>query len=181
MNKKGFTLVELLATLIVLALVMTITFGSISGIIKSGKEKSEVAFVKTLEDAINVYIDIDGRKKNYNSEVCKINKTHKQGVSIKKADNITFSDIINTKYKPIVKSDMINPANKTQCLTSANISLYQDDDYVYYYMFDSNNLKCLDTYNENVTTLPCDCLKQMVNNNSNNSNNSNIKLPSRCE
>ncbi len=175
MNKKGFTLVELLATLVILGLVMAITFASISGIIKSGKEKSEVAFIKTLEDAINVYIDIDGRKKDYNSEVCKINKTHKQGVSIKKANDITFSDIINTTYKPIVESDMINPANKTQCLTSTNISLYKDDDSVFYYAFDSNNLNCLDTYNENVTTLPCDCINQMI------KKKIKIKLPSRCE
>ena len=40
MNKKGFTLVELLATLIVLALVMSLGTYSISSIIENSKENT---------------------------------------------------------------------------------------------------------------------------------------------
>lgn len=55
MNKKGFTLVELLATLIVLALVMSLGTYSITSIIKNSKEKNYKLLISNIKDAAESY------------------------------------------------------------------------------------------------------------------------------
>lgn len=55
MNKKGFTLVELLATLIVLALVMSLGTYSISSIIENSKEKNYELLISNIKDAAESY------------------------------------------------------------------------------------------------------------------------------
>lgn len=54
-NNKGFTLVELLATLIVLALVMTLGGYSITSIIKNSKEKNCELLISNIKDAAESY------------------------------------------------------------------------------------------------------------------------------
>ncbi len=57
MNKKGFTLVEILATLVVLAIVATIAFVSINGISNRTKEKLYEQKIENLENAAILYGD----------------------------------------------------------------------------------------------------------------------------
>ena len=174
MNKKGFTLIELLGTLIILGIIIGITIVSISSVMDSAKKKSEEAFIDTLEDAIRVYLDSDGRSAKYGSDsVCTINKSHAKEVKIykaiynKKGENITFNTIIDSSYRPIEENALINPANKEygSCVKNLNysdaaISLYKDDDGVYYYKFNTSNWECLksDDAKKIVTDLPCICL-----------------------
>ena len=56
MKRKGFTLVELLATIIVLAIVLSITLYSIIRIINSTKEKSYQVTIKNIEEHANDYL-----------------------------------------------------------------------------------------------------------------------------
>lgn len=55
-NKKGFTLVELLAILAILALVAIITFPAIAGAINRSKERTYESQVKLIEDAAGGYV-----------------------------------------------------------------------------------------------------------------------------
>lgn len=55
MNNKGFTLVELIATIVVLALVMGLASYSIVGIIKRSKEKNYELLVTNIKDAAETY------------------------------------------------------------------------------------------------------------------------------
>ena len=55
MNRKGFTLVELLATIIVLALVMGIASYSIIKIMKNSKEKNYELLITNIKDAAEAY------------------------------------------------------------------------------------------------------------------------------
>ena len=54
-NNKGFTLVELLATLIVLSLVMTIGTYSITNIIENAKDKNYQILIANIKDAAETY------------------------------------------------------------------------------------------------------------------------------
>ena len=55
MNRKGFTLVELIATIVVLAMVMGIASYSIIGIMNNSKNKNYELLVKNIKDAAEVY------------------------------------------------------------------------------------------------------------------------------
>ncbi len=57
MNRKGFTLVELLATIVLLALVVGISSYAITNIIKSSKEKNYNLLISNVKDASELYYE----------------------------------------------------------------------------------------------------------------------------
>lgn len=145
MNRKGFTLVELLATLVILAIVAGLSVYSIGNIFSDTKEKSEDVFVGTIKDALDMYISSDAKELEF-STVCsnKLNKTFGSRAVYKKV--ITFSDVINSQYKPIATSDLVNPANKDVLCNNASdidVTIYRDEDYVYYYSVAKSEFGCL--------------------------------------
>ena len=166
MNKKGFTLVELLATLVVLAIIVGIVLISATGSLGKTKEKTEDVFVKTLKDALDIYIDSDARSLNFDTQICTIDKTHRTGVKVYKTNKdkngnaLTFMNVINSSYQPIANSDMHNPANKGtnkyQCNTNGTLSIYRDEDYVYYYKIEKASFGCLNGEGT-ITNLPSGC------------------------
>lgn len=52
LNKKGFTLVELLAVIVVLAIISVIAFTSISGVISNARKNAWASNLKMLEKSI---------------------------------------------------------------------------------------------------------------------------------
>lgn len=145
-KKNGFTVIELLAVLVLLGIIMGIVLVTVNGGFGNAKNKTEDIFIKTIEDALNIYIDSDAKGLTFDTEpaYC-VDKTHKNGVKIYKSESIiTFNDVINSDYKPLTKSDFVNPANKdTECNTNASIEIYRDEDYVYYYRVEKSALNCL--------------------------------------
>ena len=139
MNKKGFTLVELLAVLIVLGIVAGFASTSIVKIMNSSKAKSEEAFVETIKDAMDVYLS-GGEAKGLSYNNCTV-----AAYSDYQYATITFDKIVNSKYKPINKNSLVNPANNKQCFTSSglgviSVSIYRIKEvYSYYYKIDKNS------------------------------------------
>lgn len=56
MNNKGLTLIELLATLLVLAIVATIVFTNVTGIIKEKREKTNEYQENIIKEAAESYV-----------------------------------------------------------------------------------------------------------------------------
>lgn len=172
MNKNGFTLVELLAVIAILGIIMGIVMVSTTSEFGSAKDKSEEVFISTISDALEIYLDDnDAKKLKYEKMDCMITKTH-GNVSIYKS-NITIMDVINSQYQPITSKDLVNPNRKdVNCNDNAKITIYRDDDYVYYYLIEKSELNCLstcldddsgclDTYkgNKYITNLPDELVK----------------------
>ena len=158
MNRKGFTLIELLATLVILGIVSTIVLISVTGTLNGTKDKTEEVFIKTIRDAMDIYTDSDGRKLTYGTKaVCTLKKTH-GSVKLYKSNNITMKTVINSEYKPLTKKDLVNPKDNKQCSENASVSIYRDDDYVYYYKVSRAGLNCLSTDGGDITNLPEGCL-----------------------
>ena len=160
MNKKGFTLVELLATIVILGIVIGITIITSNKAFKNAKEKSEGVFIKTIEDALNVYIDTDARKLSFGSGViCTLNKTTGKAKLYKATT--TFKSVINSSYSPITLKDLVNPANQGasnyQCSANGTLNIYRDEDYVYYYKIAKNSFGCLNGSTGYITNLPSGC------------------------
>ena len=159
MNKKGFTLVELLATLIVLGIVVGLVVTGLSFDVKKTKEKAEQVFVETIEDALKIYIDSDAKKLTFVSRTsgC-IDKSLKSNVKVYMINSqISLGDVIQSTYSPLTLKDMVNPNNeKETCDVEHNIvAIYRDDDYVYYYDVAKDDLGCLTLdLDGSITNLP---------------------------
>lgn len=82
MKKNGFTLVELLATLIILAVITMITFPVVNSIIKSGKENLYQAQLQEIEEATEkwAYLNIDLLPTNGNTITVTILELKKAGL-----------------------------------------------------------------------------------------------------
>lgn len=164
MNRRGFTLIELLATLAVLGIITGIVLVSSTSLFKDKKSDTEDVFVDTLKDAIKIYIDELGGVDLNGSPVCTIEKSiHPNGVGIgiyevkNEVKKITFEDITNSKYKPLTEKDMINPANNVKCNIKAEIHIYADSDFAYYYKFTGSDLTCLSKNTGVISNLPDEC------------------------
>lgn len=85
LNKKGFTLVELIATIVVLALVVSIGAYAITNIINSAKEKNYELLIKNIIDASETYY-----------QECKYKYSNNSGITCN--DNVTLQDLVNYGY-----------------------------------------------------------------------------------
>ena len=161
MNRRGFTLIELLATLAVLGIITGIVLVSSTSLFKDKKSDTEDVFVDTLKDAIKIYIDELGGVELNGDPVCTIEKSiHPNGVGVgiyKVNKIIKFKDITNSKYKPLTEKDMINPANNVKCNIKAEIHIYADSDFAYYYKFTGSELECLSKNTGVISNLPEGC------------------------
>lgn len=146
MNRKGFTLVELLATLVVLGIITMITVVSVNNIFNSTKNKSEDVFVNTIKNAMDMYLNSNDVKNLTSWDECdnSVNKIH-GNIKMHKTET-KFISVINSEFKPITQSDLVNPANEKVKCNNANIisvDVYRDDDFVYYYSINKSSFGCL--------------------------------------
>ena len=58
MNKKGFTLTELLVVIVIIGLVLLIVIPVSSNIMQNNAEEKGKFYVQTLENAVNTYCDM---------------------------------------------------------------------------------------------------------------------------
>ena len=93
-GQKGFTLIELIAVLVILTIIMSIAIPSISASIERSKEKQRTAKIKIMESAAEIYI-VD-RKSLITSSSCYV-----------KIDELISSTLINAddKIDPTTNSD----------------------------------------------------------------------------
>jgi len=148
MNRKGFTLIELLAVIMLLGIIAGVSFVAVNYGLEEARKETEKVFVKTLKDAISMYLNSDAKELKFaTSKSCEVVKLL-DTVNVFEGKNkngtvITFKDIINSEYRPIMESDMVNPATEEKCNADAKIRIFRDEDYVYYYMFSGSDLGCL--------------------------------------
>lgn len=155
MNRKGFTLIEVLAVIVILGIIFVVVAPNILNIYDDSKLKSEKIFLDRLSQTIDSYIklntdtisfntSITGTKcteyqKVNNKDVCKSDSSY--SVSIDKAI-ISFQNLID--YKILTDDDFVNAGNKENvCKSTAEIEVYKDSDYVYCYKVNKGQLGCL--------------------------------------
>lgn len=67
LNKKGFTLVELLVVLVILVVIMSIAIPSVTSSLERSKEKQKNAKIELIESAAGIYFDRN--KNNFDNPV----------------------------------------------------------------------------------------------------------------
>ena len=69
LNKKGFTLVELLVVLVILAVIMSIAIPSVTSSIERSKDKQKKAKIELIESAAEIYFDRYKNRTNYKIKI----------------------------------------------------------------------------------------------------------------
>ena len=129
MNKKGFTLTELIVVIVIIGLVLLIVIPVSSNIMQNNAEKKGTFYVQTLENAVNTYCDM------YKTDVVTFGqltseglfkKESSNGVSTNLGGNVEFSRVNGIVQRNDTEKDeefkilvIINGANyicsKTEC------------------------------------------------------------------
>ena len=149
MNRKGFTLIEVLATIVIISILGVVAHAGVTNYIKTSKEKAEDKFLDEIKSEIDSYISLNsadfkkvGETKSFDKLVVKKGGTSetnqaevRKNVSVwqvKKDGNdyLTFGDLI-TNLKMTDKFQ--NPNTGKICSNNIEIEIYKDSDYVYYY------------------------------------------------
>lgn len=137
MNNKGFTLVELLATIAILAIISTITIVAVVSYYQKSKEESEEIFYNQLENYVEDYISLYGSTLSYNTTGTLKQKCYTSTTGTEVCNNVTlFSATSNpgivTIANNFVNKDLINPSTEVECTNSnIKVSVYRDTDFVY--------------------------------------------------
>lgn len=158
MNKKGFTLIELIAVIILLSLILVIAVPNLIDTYRQSKLKSEEMFLKQLTKSIESYVSLEASsfiyeesfpanktltKKIYNRDTQKYEEQETTlPVTVYKSSNKSIKDVIEKKI--IEENDYINPGNKNKkCSINNIIEIYRDSDYVYCFKIKKEDLECL--------------------------------------
>ena len=162
MNKKGFTLVEMVAVVAIIGIIFGIASYGVIGVINSSKKKSEEVFVDGISTYIDEYISLYGsslvKKNNTKYEFIKSNGTD-YSVSAYEYSGISMQTLIDKGF--VNDGKFVNPVNKLDCLAGLDIDdipvirIFKDSDYVYYYYVDMSNTVCeISSDNSVINTLP---------------------------
>ncbi|MDY3934640.1 MAG: type II secretion system protein [Bacilli bacterium] len=135
LNKKGFTLVELIATIVVLALVVSISAYAITNIINSAKEKNYELLIKNIKDASETYY-----------QECKY--SNNSGITCD--DTVKLQDLVNYGYlkgngTKDNKMEIINPKDNKNIGACSIAVKYENGKLTIESM--SNNNSCPNDYN----------------------------------
>lgn len=144
MNRKGFTMIELLAVIVVLGIVLVITFPNMTDVFKSSKLKSEEAFVERISQSIDSYVTLNSSNITFKKQDGTAKKYYggsDHSVNVYKK-TITMNTIIGSNI--ITGKDYKNPGNENvECNVNAEIEVYRDSDYVYCHKIKKDSLGCL--------------------------------------
>lgn len=110
MNNKGFTLIELIATIALLAIVVTISFVSINAVVKSNKIEQCNNLVSSIEMATKEYVSDNRYKDTINNKIFTIND-------------------INTILKGYITLPIIDPNTKDDITGNISVNVELNDDY----------------------------------------------------
>lgn len=133
MNKKGFTLVEVLAVLVILSLLLILTIPSIRDALTNGKNKINDINKKQIEDAAKIIVD----------EViyCNMTEIAKDALKDETSDEISCS-IAKTKLINGVNIDLKNlelDDKSSKCSGTINVKI---DSETYKETIDTTNVIC---------------------------------------
>ena len=178
MNQKGFTLVELLATVVILSVVMGIASYGVISIINTSRKNTEKVFVDRIAGYIDEYLALKSSGFKFDSVgYCVNNDCSNEAYRVVSDSFISLNDLVDSG---IVDADkMINPVNKKNCLSDGknpSIFIYCDSRFVYYYYVDlsGSNTSCdISEDNDLIYKMPNDLIADL--------NNKGVNLPSHLK
>ena len=122
MNKKGFTLIELIATIVIMALILIMVVPSIIALVNNNEKKAYEYYADSLIEAAEIYV---GREKE----------------DITSLGTLNFTGCVDITYQDLINADLIKPyADENIDCSDAKIIYTKKNNKETYTM----NLVCLD-------------------------------------
>lgn len=90
MNKKGFTLTELIVVIVIIGLVLLIVIPVSSNIMQNNAEEKGTFYVQTLENAVNTYCDM------YKTDSVTLEQLTSEGLFKTKSSNGVSANLVKT-------------------------------------------------------------------------------------
>lgn len=142
LNKKGFTLVELLATIVLFAIVAGIGTYSISSIIKNSKQKNYELLIKNIKDAAEVYYQECKYAKNDGAHCVERAYSDPVGYRLHLIDLVNYGYLTGNKKNADGSYKIVNP-NTDEEIGDCYIWIdYNDDDNKVVVTNKDNKTKC---------------------------------------
>jgi len=138
LNRKGFTLIEVISVVVILGIIVVISFPIITGVFESSEERSEDIFVDEVSRIIDGYVSLEGIKLQYvydgTKEKCDNPDDNNSCYTVnvyKNNNSVTFQNVIDAVL--MGENDLINPNGRIECSKNKVIEIYRDSEYVYCY------------------------------------------------
>ncbi len=140
LNKKGFTLIELIAVIVIIALLFMFVVPNFSKYLEASRQKSEEIFYGEIEDIINNYVSLyKSELKLDTSVVKKISKEDSllgtsYDVKVYRYEDTSFNKLIDSGI--LNEGEFVNPnGNIKYDKDSSTFTVYRDSDYVYCFSY----------------------------------------------
>lgn len=93
MNKKGFTLTELIVVIVIIGLVLLIVIPVSSNIMQNNAKEKGTFYVQTLENAVNTYCDM------YKTNNVEFSELETEGLFSKNNNSVSSDDLTNASFR----------------------------------------------------------------------------------
>ena len=123
MNKKGFTLIELIATIVIMALILIMVMPSITALVNNNEDKDYEYYGDALIEAAKIFVN-------------------KEGEDITSLGTINFIGCIDITYQDLIDSNLIEPITEENTDCSEALVRYTKEENKESY---SINLTCKNT------------------------------------
>lgn len=129
MNKKGFTLTELIVVIVIIGLVLLIVIPVSSNIMQNNAEEKGTFYVQTLENAVNTYCDMYKTdsvtlEQLTNEGLFKTKSSNGVSMSLKEATFSRANGIVQLGDKkleiPVTINETKYTCDKTKCTKTEN-------------------------------------------------------------
>ena len=150
LNNRGFTLVEVLAVIVILGILSTILVFSVTGLLKKGEEDNYNSLRNSIISAAKIYMSDNRYDVLLDEDKCTDDNPYR---NVKKVGVIEINSNLSVKVLVdnhlLSTNEIVNPKSKNQKLDLVNSYVYvkyncNTRDYVYGCFDDDND--CFDTW-----------------------------------
>lgn len=151
MNRKGFTLIELIAVIVLLGMLLVLTSPYVITAYENSKLKSEELFTNNLSKIIDDYIKLNSDELEFTSTF-NAKKRHQSVNNAGEEQTIEYTVKVNRgtiTVQDLIDSTLLlehkyrNAGNKEATCSNAEIEIYKDSDFVYCHKIEKESLGCL--------------------------------------
>jgi len=139
-NKTGFTLVEVLAVILILGLLVTVVYPIVVSTINSSKEKAYNSQIEIIQKAAKIYaLDKEGSLPNFLPDLKNDALPKYVPISTLISEGYIAEEELKSKDNDLSEGKLVNPKNGTEC---TQVKIFYESNQYNYIVVDSSLEEC---------------------------------------